>query len=544
MNKAVPVHRYSAKLLPPNVWLSGFDELSTETELADAFQKVGLSVVYVRINSDKRQGRARLDCELHVRWAVSHPGIHVRGSRLSVDRWIPGWGILKGDQDPVSLVPRSLTPACPGPIRRVHEVQEETLLDFTPLLCAAVWVWQAAMFRCWQFGLWSVLATLSCQSRFDAFSDEEVTDSWEAEAALNSPSFFACGFELPRCDAGTILTQAKKLQRGNHLQLEAALAELHRDKDVLLVEVLSLKEALYGAQAAVKAVSAERDHLAQELLEGTEALKSANMACNDLRRQSEALADQLRAQQQAMELDDDRCCQLEEAAAELSKQRQDLFRALFEDEEALKSTADALDILWHTTKELKETMQGREKAENLILVDLRERLHQSEAEARLSSEEAVVLQRQLGETTARLNNIRQDLAELCLCPVNFAPMREPVLGTDLRTYEKDCLNLPTVACAISRRRDFRRTECFSSQGLLAVHMAAAFNYGDVCRAIMADVGGNALTARTSCETALVDPRGRRAVIPAGSTAADCARLFGHKPEWAVQTGSSTEPIAG
>lgn len=132
---AVPVYRH--KLQPPNVWLGGFDELSTESELADAFEKEGLSPVYVRINRDNRQGRARLDCEIHVRLAVSHPGIYVRGSRLSVDRWY-AWGISKDDEDPVTLVPRSLAPARPGAIHRVHKTGtcQATMSDDTSTLAS------------------------------------------------------------------------------------------------------------------------------------------------------------------------------------------------------------------------------------------------------------------------------------------------------------------------------------------------------------------------------------------------------------------------
>lgn len=247
------------------------------------------------------------------------------------------------------------------------------------------------------------------------------------------------------------------------------------------------------------------------------------------------------------------------------------------------------------------------------------------------------LRQQLAQASEALDGISKDLAELCVCPVSFQPLRQPVLATDLRTYEKDvivkvletnpvspftrapmdksllrpnmlatelsqimakhfpqweasiklpgpdaeppvsedllealqegsseqalellggnvdlhtlntgytfqsvhmnllqlclCLELPEVACAVVDRPDFRRTESYSSEGLLSIHMAAAFNYAAVCRKIMADVGGYALKARTIRKTKLTDPWGRCETIPAGSTAEEIGRLFGHAPDW-------------
>lgn len=231
----------------------------------------------------------------------------------------------------------------------------------------------------------------------------------------------------------------------------------------------------------------------------------------------------------------------------------------------------------------------------------------------------------------------KDLSELCLCPLSFELMREPVVGTDCRTYEKVaietsldtkpassftrapmekrslrpnllavnlvelmvkhfpdweaamdiqrlspappvsqelldainlrnsdqavemlgrdvdfemlnggfelqstgvnllqlsiCLNLPQVAIAIIRRPDFRRIESYSEKGLLAIHMAASFNMVDVCLAIAEDMGGYALDARTLGKVELQAPSGQIVSIPPESTALECARLFGHDPDW-------------
>lgn len=39
----------------------------------------------------------------------------------------------------------------------------------------------------------------------------------------------------------------------------------------------------------------------------------------------------------------------------------------------------------------------------------------------------------------QLTTLRKDLADLCTCPVSFKLMQQPMLGSDLRTYEKDAI---------------------------------------------------------------------------------------------------------
>lgn len=92
-------------------------------------------------------------------------------------------------------------------------------------------------------------------------------------------------------------------------------------------------------------------------------------------------------------------------------------------------------------------------------------------------------------------------------------------------------HLPEVAIAIYRRPDFRRGETYSSQGLLAIHMAAAFNYADLCCTIRGDIG-TCRTARTLARAQLEDQHGQVLIIPHRSTAPECSRLFGHSPAWA------------
>lgn len=260
----------------------------------------------------------------------------------------------------------------------------------------------------------------------------------------------------------------------------------------------------------------------------------------------------------------------------------------------------------------------------------KEELKKIVEEARLTTKD---LEEQLNAAQMRLQAIKKDLSELCCCPLSFQPMREPVLATDLFTYEKDvieraldnkpaspftrahmvkgllrpnklaasllhtmtdhfpdwedgtivkpqlrpapvgielllalesrrsdeaiellgrdvdleylnqyysfdsmkvnllqlsiCLHLPEVAVAIVKRPDFKRMESFSNQGLLAIHMAAAYDYADVCGAIVDDMGDYCLTVRTSRRTQLRNFQGLHVTIPGNSTAADCARLFGH-----------------
>lgn len=243
------------------------------------------------------------------------------------------------------------------------------------------------------------------------------------------------------------------------------------------------------------------------------------------------------------------------------------------------------------------------------------------------------------EKDERLESISKELGNLLLCPISFQPMREPMMGTDLRTYQKEaieqslavkpvspftrgymdkgslrpnllaneifelmtkhfpaweaaatiqqpppavpvkdallsairrrnsdqavellgrdfedgCLNgtyrgkeihgnllhlcisgnLPKVAIALVKRPDFRKTQSISSNGFLGIHLAAAFNFPDVCRAILKEMGPWALQARTLWADELVSPDGRRVVIPKDATAEDCARLFGHDPTWAT-----------
>lgn len=276
--------------------------------------------------------------------------------------------------------------------------------------------------------------------------------------------------------------------------------------------------------------------------------------------------------------------------------------------------------------------------------ELEDRLRETERREDQRASAAVIeavkkqaLMEQLGTMTEKLSTIQKDLAELCTCPLSFQLMREPVLGTDLRTYQKDAikqsleikpaspftrafmdkgslrpnmlardlldivakhfpdleadgtlrtarsppvdeelinalhrkdsdqavellgrdvnpnalntcyimdnermtllqlcirLNLPQVAIAVIKRPEFRRVETYSNQGILAIHLAAAFNFADVCSCIIDDVGGYALQARTLRDVRLVDHQGHTRTIPLGSDARDCARLFGHNPEWA------------
>lgn len=272
-------------------------------------------------------------------------------------------------------------------------------------------------------------------------------------------------------------------------------------------------------------------------------------------------------------------------------------------------------------------------------------VHFTEVITELKTEQQRILQQkeeieqQLCTAVERLNMIRKDMGDRLLCPLSFKPMREPVIGTDLRTYQKDVIeealrtkpaspftrspmeegflrpnllatdflelmakhfpdweadvhvqppaplppvgldllraalrtrnsdqvvellgrdvdwevlngtliirsvemtllhvslsqHLPKVACAIIKRPDFRRMENFTSQGVAAIHMAAAFNYGDVCDAILRDVGYHGSLERTLQDAHLLDPNGRSILVPQGSTAIDCARLFGHDPDWA------------
>lgn len=252
-----------------------------------------------------------------------------------------------------------------------------------------------------------------------------------------------------------------------------------------------------------------------------------------------------------------------------------------------------------------------------------------EKSLRTAESEAQVLKVQLA-------SVGKDPADLCSCPISFKIMRQPVLGIDLHTYEKDVIeevldnkpaspftrvpmekgtlrpnvlvmdtlrilqqhfpnledcsvapverppavgldlvrairhgrsaealemlgrdvdpailnggfkngterltllqlsirqNLPEVAMAIYLRPDFRRGETYSTEGLLAIHMAAAFHYVDLCRAMAADVPF-CRRARTLATAELTDPRGRVTWIPEGFTAPECSRLFGHSTDWA------------
>lgn len=299
----------------------------------------------------------------------------------------------------------------------------------------------------------------------------------------------------------------------------------------------------------------------------------------------------------------------------------------------------ALNLQWRSCRPQQWLLGGIILAWRLAVAQ--ERLGQAHQENELSRMDAEDSKAKLERTTEQLDNVRKDLTELCLCPVSMEIMSEPMLGPDLRTYQKDViekalevkpaspftraymdkgslrpnmlaaslldltfkhfhdseasmipkpprpsrtppvgqelldalqrrdsqqavellgrdvdfkvlntgylfqsvemnllqlcisLDLPSVACAIIDRPDFRRTEGHSSEGLQAIHMAAAFHQVDVCRKIMADVGVSAIRARTLQATKLVDCHGRSEQVPQGSSALDCARLFGHKPDWAT-----------
>lgn len=305
---------------------------------------------------------------------------------------------------------------------------------------------------------------------------------------------------------------------------------------------------------------------------------------------------------------------------------------------SLRRTMDVKDSLISALRQDLCLQEEKVAAQNKRLAEAQEVIVKLKMEKQRVLKHNEDLEHQLSTAEERLDLIRKDLGERLLCPLSFKPMREPVIGTDLRTYQKDAIEvalenkkaspftrapmekgflrpnllatdflelmakhfpdweadtqvqppaplppvdfdllsaalkrrnsdeaidllgrdvdwdvlngtytirsvemtllhltishrLPQVACAVISRRDFRRMETFSSQGIAAIHMAAAFNFGDVCRAIVGDIGNQATYARTKRAVQLDAPNGRSLLVPQGSTAIDCARLFGHDPDW-------------
>lgn len=332
----------------------------------------------------------------------------------------------------------------------------------------------------------------------------------------------------------------------------------------------------------------------------------------------------------------------------LQEEEQAFAQPLLPENSAMGSLKATVQGLWHDLSDfLTEARAQKEVLRSLReeKVELEQSLGQAEEDRRSASGEAGRLKQETEDwkqqfqmTTEQLSSIRKDLGERLLCPISFQPMCEPVMGSDLRTYQKEAIeqalnvkesspftrlfmdkgslrpnlvvadfvdimtrhfpdweattsplrrapvppvrdelvnairhrnsdqavellsrdvdddllnggliyksttmnllqlcisgNLPRIALAVINRPDFRRAESFSDQGILAIHMAAAYNFTDVCRRIVKDVGGYALSARTLHDVQLADPSGHSVLIPKGSNAVDCARLFGHQPDWA------------
>lgn len=188
-------------------------------------------------------------------------------------------------------------------------------------------------------------------------------------------------------------------------------------------------------------------------------------------------------------------------------------------------------------------MDKRSLRPNLLAADLLElvRRHFPDWEAppadvgSLSERQLVaselILALQDGDSDQVLELLGRDVDDSTLnCGYNCGPVRMNLLQISLSLY------FEPVALAILSHKTFRRVESFSSEGLLAIHMAAAFNYVDVLYQILADAGPFAMTQRTLRAARLIDENGREELIPEGSTALDCSRLFGHEPLWAGGLG--------
>lgn len=361
-----------------------------------------------------------------------------------------------------------------------------------------------------------------------------------------------------------------------------------------------------------------------EIAEKAEAIRIKDILCFGLKAQlkeAQAAAELQRqvAEEAITSLRDDLDKQRHKAVAELSKERQNLAKERI-------AAAKVMDELYEDRRALTEEILQGEEAMNVISAALESLLQQTTDLA-----EKVQLLK-LQAPSDQLLALRKDLVELCTCPLTFKLMRQPVIGTDTRTYQKDaieealtnkpaspftrapmemallrpnmlaadllglvakhfpsleedglsitvekpppvgqelvtaickkksdealellgretdldylngaykhgsfrmsllhvsiCLGLPKVAHAIIMRPDFRRVETYSEQGLLALHLAAAYNYADVCAAILDDYP-YLRNRRTHCRAELLS-----VAIPAQSTALDCARLCGHVPSWA------------
>lgn len=386
-------------------------------------------------------------------------------------------------------------------------------------------------------------------------------------------------------------------------------------QQLFLVELLKHERAQHLAQS--QQINSSIKHLWRQLPDAAIPHHKTSLA---LLESCGGAVQQLVAKQKTEELlNANRILRSEEELAELTKIKQTLCERVLEQEQALANLRSA-----------KQNVGSHpEHSED----------HQESDPQQPEDGKMQDAQQHIAEASVCLEALGKELGQLCLCPVSLQPMRQPVIATDLRTYDKDiiekvletksvspftrahmekgflrpnmlalellqimakyfpqweggiplqrpapippvsdeliaaledgnsdqavelltwdvdlntlntgyeyeseqltllqlclCLELPKVACALIDRPDFRRTESLSGKGLLAIHMAAAFNYTDVCRKIVEDVGGNALTARTPWETKLTDPWGRCEVIPCGSTAEDCGRIFGHVPGWIV-----------
>lgn len=333
----------------------------------------------------------------------------------------------------------------------------------------------------------------------------------------------------------------------------------------------------------------------------------------------------------------------EAAAGELLGEIQKALEKAAQLEAAVAANSDLLrrkDQLLEKVEQQEQDLHcERQKVEQLE-VQHREALQQAE----LWRSDAEAVAQQLQASQDRLSSIRKDLADLCRCPISFKLMHRPMIGSDLRTYEKEviemvldttpsspftrapmwkallrpnmlaadllglvvkhfaadleeeisvpagrpeavgdelvwaiceghadealellgrdvdpktlnmayeyesrimsllqvslCRGLPEVALAILQRPDFKRTETYSQQGLLPLHMAAAYGFSAVCRAILEDCP-YLWASRTQKAAVLVAPCGKRVEIPVGSRAVDCCRLSGRccdwVPEWLPRT---------